>query len=64
MGSRKKAKLIVGNKVDCREEREVCYDEAKELADSYGIVYIEASAKTGEGLTICFEVILYMMKNI
>ena len=37
--------ILVGNKQDCEKGREVAYDEAKSLADSWGIEYIETSAK-------------------
>ena len=38
--------LLVGNKQDLENERKVSYDDAKQLADSWGIEYIETSAKT------------------
>jgi hypothetical protein len=40
------AKIIVGNKCDCREkERQVSFSEASKFASSYGIELVEASAK-------------------
>ena len=38
--------LLVGNKQDLEKERQVLYKDAKALADSWGIEYIETSAKT------------------
>ena len=38
--------LLVGNKQDLENERKVSYDDAKQLAYSWGIEYIETSAKT------------------
>ena len=38
--------ILVGNKQDLTNNREVSYDEAKQLADSWNIEYIETSAKT------------------
>ena len=38
--------ILVGNKQDLSDERKVSYEEAKQLANSWGIEYIETSAKT------------------
>ena len=38
--------VLVGNKQDLAKDRTVTYEEAKNLADSWGIEYIETSAKT------------------
>ena len=38
--------LLVGNKQDLENERQVTYAEAKAQADSWGIEYMETSAKT------------------
>ena len=38
--------LLVGNKQDLNNERLVTYEEAKALANSWGIKYIEVSSKT------------------
>lgn len=37
---------LIGNKSDLRNNREVTYDEAKELADKCGLLFAETSAKT------------------
>jgi len=37
--------ILVGNKVDLQPERKVTAEEVKELADSWGINFIEVSAK-------------------
>lgn len=47
-------KLLVGNKSDLTDRRAVTYDEAKELADSLGVDYIETSAKTATGVEESF----------
>mmetsp|Transcript_8234 Transcript_8234/g.8096 ORF Transcript_8234/g.8096 Transcript_8234/m.8096 type:complete len:205 (-) Transcript_8234:43-657(-) len=39
-------RLLVGNKSDMEGKKVVTYDEGKELADSFGIPFIETSAKT------------------
>ena len=39
--------VIIGNKVDLKEDREVNEDEGNQLAKQLGAVFIETSAKTG-----------------
>ncbi|XP_042634448.1 ras-related protein Rab-27B isoform X2 [Cyprinus carpio] len=39
--------VLVGNKADLNDQREVQEKQAKELADKYGIPYFETSAATG-----------------
>ena len=38
-------KVLIGNKTDLEEKRVISYNQAKEFADSYGLKYIETSAK-------------------
>ena len=47
--------LLVGNKQDLENERQVTYAEAKDQADLWGIEYIETSAKTNENCKEAFE---------
>lgn len=47
--------VIVGNKVDRQEDRVVSVSDAQALAAKSGAAYLEASAKTGEGITQIFE---------
>ena len=47
--------LLVGNKQDLDNERQVEYSEAKQLADSWGVEYIETSAKTNFNCKEAFE---------
>ena len=47
--------LLVGNKLDVEKERMVSYNEAKEMADSLGIEYIETSVKTNYNVNEAFE---------
>ena len=46
--------LLVGNKSDLSDLRAVSYEEAKEIADSLGVEYIETSAKSGSGVENSF----------
>jgi len=38
-------KILVGNKSDLKEQRQVSYQEGKEFADSLGMQFLETSAK-------------------
>jgi small GTP-binding protein len=43
--------VLLGNKVDLTEKRQVARDEAERLAQANKMLYFETSAKTGEQLT-------------
>ena len=47
--------ILVGNKVDLKDKREVTYDEGKALALKNGIFFMETSAKTGENVYEVFK---------
>ena len=47
--------VLVGNKQDLSNDRQVPYSVAKELADSWGVEYIETSAKTNFNCKEAFE---------
>ncbi|KAK7933626.1 hypothetical protein WMY93_004522 [Mugilogobius chulae] len=40
--------ILIGNKADLEAQRDVTYEEAKQFADENGLLFLEASAKTGE----------------
>ena len=44
---------MVGNKVDL-PKRDVTTKEALDLSQQYGIPYVETSAKTRQGVVLCF----------
>jgi len=46
--------VLVGNKVDVYERREVSREEAEEFARSLGLTHVEASAKTSMHVDGCF----------
>lgn len=47
-------KLLIGNKCDNDSNRQVSFEEGKELADSLGIPFMESSAKTSENVEKVF----------
>jgi len=46
--------MVLGTKIDLGSERKVTYEWGKQFADNLGILYSEASAKTGEGVKESF----------
>jgi len=46
--------MLVGNKSDLQEQREVTFLEASRLAQENGMLFLETSAKTGEGVEEAF----------
>ena len=46
--------LLVGNKCDLEEKRQVSYDEGMALAEKMGLLYIETSAKTAHNIEETF----------
>jgi len=48
-------KLLVGNKSDLQSKKTVSYDEAKELADSLGVKFLETSAKNSNNVEEAFN---------
>jgi small GTP-binding protein len=48
--------MLLGNKLDVPDkERAVSFDEGQQLASSYGIPFLETSAKTGYGVMEAFD---------
>jgi Ras-related protein Rab-4B len=46
--------VLIGNKLDLRLEREVPFLEAARFAQENDLMFLEASAMTGEGVDECF----------
>lgn len=46
--------VLIGNKLDLRSEREVPFLEAARFAQENDLMFLEASAMTGEGVEECF----------
>ena len=50
--------LIVGNKKDKEDEREVSTEEAKQFTKSLGLLFMEVSAKTGKNIKEAFTLLV------
>ena len=48
-------KVLIGNKTDLEDKRVIPYSQGKEFADSYGLKYIETSAKKNMNVNEAFE---------
>jgi small GTP-binding protein len=51
-------KLLVGNKCDLEDKREVTFQEGKDFADNNGMKFIETSAKTNQNVDEAFEIVV------
>ena len=49
--------LLVGNKIDLKEQRQVTYEVAEKLALSYDIEYEESSALKGQNVDHLFNLL-------
>ena len=47
--------ILVGNKIDLEDKREVSTEEIKAKAEGYGVKYFETSAKLNESVDAAFE---------
>lgn len=56
-------KLLVGNKLDLESERKVTKAEGQAFAKEQGMVFMECSAKTSQGIEKAFEEIAYQILN-
>ena len=50
--------ILVGNKMDLEEDREVPYEKGKELATQLGVPFLETSAKKRTNVTETFEAVV------
>lgn len=49
--------ILIGNKIDLENERQVSYEEAKEYADSLQIPYLEVSVKNDKSICNIFKLL-------
>jgi small GTP-binding protein len=47
--------VLVGNKSDLEDRRQIPTEKGQEIADKYGIAFFETSAKTGDNVVKIFE---------
>ena len=57
-------KLLIGNKSDNEAERVVSKDEARAFARDRGMLFIEASAKTQEGVSQAFDELIQKIVDV
>ena len=50
--------VLIGNKTDLNQQREVSMEEGKAVADQHGIPFFETSAKSGNNIHSCFDEIV------
>ena len=50
-------KILIGNKCDLEEKRTVSTQQGKELAETYGMQFIETSAKSNTNVSEAFELL-------
>ncbi len=56
--------ILVGNKCDEKDKREVSYEEGKNLAKKMNINFLETSAKSGQNINEIFYCILNEIQNL
>ena len=50
--------IIIANKIDLTEKREVSFEEAKAFVDKYNLPLFETSAKSGKGVEDAFQFLI------
>jgi len=55
--------VLIGNKADLIDKRQVSYDEGKEFAEKHGFSFFETSAKTGINIADCFNNVVDKINN-
>ena len=55
--------ILIGNKSDLVENREVSVEDAKSKAEQYGIAFLETSAKNGDNINKAFNELIEQVYN-
>jgi Ras-related protein Rab-1A len=56
-------KLVIGNKSDLESKKVVTFEEGKAIADSYGVKFLEASAKSSTNVEAAFTTMAGEIKS-
>lgn len=56
------SRILVGNKKDLEDKREIPYQEAKELADNFNVRFLETSAKESMNVEEAFTIMTREIK--
>jgi small GTP-binding protein len=62
-GSKNICIMLVGNKIDMNNKREVSYNEGLTLAKAYGLSFLETSAKTNTNVDTIFISLAHSINN-
>lgn len=57
------SRILVGNKKDLEDQREIQYSEAKDLADHFNIRFLETSAKSSFNVEDAFTLMTREIKS-
>merc|ERR1712227_720851 len=57
------SRILVGNKKDLEEQRQVPYNEAKDLADHFNVRFLETSAKNAQNVEDAFTLMTREIKS-
>ena len=56
--------MLIGNKCDLEEKREVTKEEGKKIADKFGFIFYETSNKNGKNIEkACTDLIVKIIKR-
>lgn len=53
--------ILIGNKCDETDLREISEEQARDMASKYKIPYIEVSAKSGKNVPLAIDLLLEMV---
>ena len=57
-------KMIIGTKCDCEESRAVSKEQGQSVADEYGALFMEVSAKSGQNVEEAFTALLNRIRDL